>query len=156
MNTAYSLDTYPAQDDNGLRFAGLGDAAAGALERAMFGLPTQSSQISLKKKTPLWLSIAAKGGAVEKQPVTEVKRSLCAAQAWNMLRRDVLEEAVWERLVPALSGEARARLAGSGREAALADAGDRFWDLATQAPLHVRACTCACYVHCLCVGHASV
>ncbi len=70
---------------------------------------------------------------------------LCATQAWNMLRRDVLEEAVWERLMPALVGEARARLAGSAREAALADAGDRFWDLATKAPLHVRPCTCACY-----------
>ena len=44
-----------------------------------------------------------------------------------------------ERLLPALEAEARARLAADGREAALADAGDRLWELAKQAPLHVRA-----------------
>ena len=44
-----------------------------------------------------------------------------------------------ERLLPALEAEARARLAADAREAALADAGDRLWELAKQAPLHVRA-----------------
>ena len=59
-------------------------------------------------------------------------------QAWNALRREVLEEAVRERLLPALEGEARARLAADAREAALADASDRLWELAKQAPLYVR------------------
>ena len=60
------------------------------------------------------------------------------AQAGNALRREVLEEAVCERLLAALGGEARGRLAADAREAALAEAGDRLWALARQAPLQAR------------------
>ena len=43
-----------------------------------------------------------------------------------------------ERLLAALAGEARGRLAADAREAALAEAGDRLWALARQAPLQAR------------------
>ncbi|EFN54675.1 hypothetical protein CHLNCDRAFT_58171 [Chlorella variabilis] len=61
-----------------------------------------------------------------------------AASAWDGVRRQVLGEAVRDFLLPLMEREARARLAGMARSAALDEAGDKLWGYASQAPLQVK------------------
>lgn len=69
------------------------------------------------------------------------------SQAWDDLRRRILQEALTQYLLPALEREARSRLAGQAREVVVQEASDKLWAYASQAPLQVwgwRGCVSEC------------
>eukprot|EP00884_Botryococcus_braunii_P001188 jgi/Botrbrau1/1106/Bobra.0162s0007.1 len=59
-------------------------------------------------------------------------------RAWDDIRKAVLEEAVSERILPALESEMRVRLLADAREVAAREAADALWEHAKLPPLHVR------------------
>ena len=62
-------------------------------------------------------------------------------QAWNLMRKQILDEALEVRLLPALASEVQARLVAEARDAALRKAADALWAHATRGPL--QACLTA-------------
>lgn len=61
-----------------------------------------------------------------------------SSQAWDALRRRVVEECVTAHLLPALEREARVRQAHAARGVVAQQMADRLWAYARQAPLQVR------------------